>query len=154
MHFLSGETQRLRSLYSLRRSRLSLSLALRRKRAREWRKFEAFSDVISRARFVYHATETAQEYDSDRAISYSRRSFGVRRSAGSSTKNLLESLSRHRFSLKHIRRVWTRRRTRRRLQRRTENTENDSTTNPTPTSTKYSFLSRRFVLHFFETRNA
>ena len=90
-------------MFSQEESSLSLFSAAKEKSEREWRKFEAFSDVISRARFVYHATETAQEYDSDGAISHSRRSFGVLRSAGSSTKNSLESLFRHRFSLKHIR---------------------------------------------------
>lgn len=56
-------------MFSQEESSLSLFSAAKEKSEREWRKFEAFSDVISRARFVYHATETAQEYDSDGALS-------------------------------------------------------------------------------------
>ena len=144
-------------MFSQEESSLSLFSAAKEKSEREWRKFEAFSDVISRARFVYHATETTQEYDSDRAISYSRSSFGVRRRAGSSTKNLLESrlASSFLFETHSLRSLDTSANAEKREDFKEERRrEDDSTTNPTPTSTKYSFLSRRFVLHFFETRNA
>jgi len=64
-------------VFSQEESSLSLFSAAKEKSEREWRKFEAFSDVISRARFVYHATETAQEYDSDGALSYSLEGVSV-----------------------------------------------------------------------------
>ena len=152
-------------MYSLRRSRLSLSLALRRKRAREngenskrfLTSFHAHVLFTTTRQIIRRNTTQTEQSRTLEVVSV----FDAERRARV-RKTCSNRVSRHRFSLKHIirccalsSRLDTSARTRRRLQRSTENTEDDSKTNATPTSTKYSFLlSRRFVLHFFETRNA